>query len=77
MVFIHEISEGFLYGHMRFEISHAKLLHGINIRNPKDRSLENLVFYLKVLGAFFFSHGRKRSSETMSLARGSVLACRS
>lgn len=77
MVLIHEISLGFLYGHMRFEISHAKLLHGINIRNPEERSLENLVFYHEVLGAFFFSHGRKRSSETMSLARGSVLACRS
>ena len=53
MVLIHEISLGFLYGHMRFEISHAKLLLGINMRNPEDRSLENLVFYHKVLGTFF------------------------
>ena len=39
---------------MRFEISDAKLLHGINIRNPEDRSVENLVFYHEVLGSFFF-----------------------
>lgn len=59
MVLIHEISLGFLYGHMRFEISHAKLLLGINMRNPEDRSLENLVFYHKVLGTFFFSCVKK------------------
>ena len=36
-----------------------KMLHGINIRNPEDRSLENLVFYHEVLGAFFFSWVKK------------------
>ena len=37
-----------------------KMLHGINIRNPEDRSLENLVFYHEVLGAFFFFSWAKK-----------------
>lgn len=48
-----------MFIYMRFEISHAKLLHDLNIRNPEDRSLENLVFYHEVLVAFFFLVGEK------------------